>query len=54
MPIEQIERNNVYDPNPYEEGTEEYRAWEVLNHPDGEEYPGQHDYEREVLRKVEE
>jgi hypothetical protein len=37
-------------PQPPEDYTEEEkRCWESLNHPHGEEFPGQYDYEREVL-----
>lgn len=36
-------------PNPFDRDTEEYEAWDTITHPDGEEYPGAHDYARDIL-----
>ena len=41
----------MYPQNPYPEGDKRHDAWESVNHPHGEEYPGQHDEAKRILRE---
>lgn len=43
----------MYSQPPSDYSEEEKRCWESLHHPHGEEYQGQYDYERKVLKEKE-